>query len=430
MLEVDERVYIEYCIDCHMHQWSTKHDEEKYYRYYKACKDEILSQYNSIAVYANQVPPGLKDLFGKKNSFPRIGAFEVYYRGIVVFSKLQCGLWPHPKIVAKKITDIKENRRELTKEESNKHLKNRRRHTKSTVGTRTKVRNSSNFPNSPKVPVNNKSFRDMDIQTDDINLPHWKESFAKLNANERKVEESFPEKDSFFMTDFKARASESPTVQKTAESYSSPVMQDSRSPVMQDSRSMEMQDSRSPVMQDSRSMEMQEDQKEDKNEQSGDNDSQYEEDYEEEEEENEEITKLQKELEEELQRYEDSFEGEEEEQEHEEEQEPDYESEFEEEAPERKVTKTYEIALPINKTSSKKIPYLNKSDQDCEFTLLSSDPTGMNIKEVTVLIPAQQKGKFQLKFAPQDSPCERRYLLYVDRNGEPWECMELIARYS
>jgi hypothetical protein len=424
MLEVDERVYIEYCIDCHMHQWSTKHDEEKYYRYYKACKDEIISQYNSIAVYANQIPPGLKDLYGKKNSFPRIGAFEVYYRGIVVFSKLQCGLWPHPKIVAKKITDIKENRRKLTKKESNKSLKNRRRHTKSTGGTRTKIRENSNFPNSPKVPVINKSYRDMDIQTDDINLPHWKESYLKLNATEGKAEENLPEKDSFFMTEFKPRTSESPTVQKTAESLSSPVMQDSRSPVMQDSKSMEIQNSKS--------MEMYEDHKEGKDEESGGYDSQYEEDYEEEEEENEEITKLQKELEEELQRYEDSFENEEEDQEHEQEQEqePDYESEFDEEAPEREVTKTYEINLPINKTSSKKIPYLNKSDQDCEFTLLSSDPTGMNTKEATVLIPAQEKGKFQLKFAPQDTPCERRYLLYVDRNGEEWECMELIARYS
>lgn len=428
MLEVDERVYIEYCIDCHMHQWSTKHDEEKYYRYYKACKDEITSQYNSIAVYANSIPPGLKDLHSKKNSFPRIGAFEVYYRGIVVFSKLQCGLWPHPKIVAKKITDIKENRRKLTKEESNNNLRNRRRTAKSTIGTRTKNRNSSNFPISPKVPVINKSFRDMDIQTDDINLPHWKESVVKLNATERKVEESFPEKDSFFMTDFKARASESPTVQKTAESLSSPVMQDSRSPIMQDSKSPIMQDSKSMEIQNSKFSEMPEEQNEDKYEESGDNDSQYEEDYEDEE--NEEITKLQKELEEELQRYEDSFEGEEEDQEQEHEQEPDYESEFDEETTEREVTKTYEIDLPINKTSSKKIPYLNKSDQDCEFTLISSDPTGMNTKEVTVLIPAQQKGKFQLKFAPQDSPCERRYLLYVDRNGEPWECMELIARYS
>lgn len=397
MLEVsDERVYIEYCIDCPSHQWSTKHDEEKYYRYYKTCKDEIMTQHASIAVYANQVPPGFKDLLHKKNSFPRLGAFEVYYRGNLVFSKLQCGLWPHPKIVAKKIKEIQEDRKKPIRETSKSKLGKARRNTRSTVGTRRKLKiTASDVPSSPNIPVIRKSFKDMNIQTEDINLPPWRDSFNQQGSythTQKLIEITSPEKDSFFITDFKNQASESPAIQITATSLNSPIIGEFR---------RDHPESEEP----------------------GYNSSQYEDDYEDEE--KEEITKLQKELEDELQNYGDSFESEEEAN-----QDPDYESEFEEEATEREVTKTYEIDLPINKTTSKKIPYANNSDEDCEFMLIASDPTCINLKENLVTIPAQQKGKFQLKFAPIETKCERRYLLYIDRNGEAWECIELIARYS
>jgi hypothetical protein len=34
---------------------------------------------------------------------PRIGAFEVSYKGIIIYSKMMCGVWPNYDAVAKVI---------------------------------------------------------------------------------------------------------------------------------------------------------------------------------------------------------------------------------------------------------------------------------------------------------------------------------------
>jgi hypothetical protein len=45
--------------------------------------------------------------------FPHIGAFEIYHRDTLLYSKLSCRLWPNCKVVAKKIAayfqDVKGN---------------------------------------------------------------------------------------------------------------------------------------------------------------------------------------------------------------------------------------------------------------------------------------------------------------------------------
>jgi hypothetical protein len=41
-----------------------------------------------------------------RNSFPRLGSFEVYFRGQLVYSKLAEGRWPNPIMVANKIRSI------------------------------------------------------------------------------------------------------------------------------------------------------------------------------------------------------------------------------------------------------------------------------------------------------------------------------------
>lgn len=54
----------------------------------------------------------------------------------------------------------------------------------------------------------------------------------------------------------------------------------------------------------------------------------------------------------------------------------------------------------------------------------------MTIKEDEVTIKEGAKGKFQLKFAPFMYKDEKAYYLYVDREGEPWECIQVIATYT
>ena len=39
----------------------------------------------------------------RKNSFPRIGTFEIYFRGQIIFSKLREGRWPNSNVIAEKI---------------------------------------------------------------------------------------------------------------------------------------------------------------------------------------------------------------------------------------------------------------------------------------------------------------------------------------
>ena len=42
----------------------------------------------------------------KKLSFPRIGSFEVLFRGKLIFSKLKTGRWPNPLKIAEEIRNI------------------------------------------------------------------------------------------------------------------------------------------------------------------------------------------------------------------------------------------------------------------------------------------------------------------------------------
>lgn len=49
----------------------------------------------------------------KLSLYPYIGAFEIYHRDTLLYSKLSCRLWPNCKAVAKKIAsyfqDVKDN---------------------------------------------------------------------------------------------------------------------------------------------------------------------------------------------------------------------------------------------------------------------------------------------------------------------------------
>ena len=38
--------------------------------------------------------------------FPRVGAFEVYWNGRVIYSKLRTGMWPNPNMVGKYLKEL------------------------------------------------------------------------------------------------------------------------------------------------------------------------------------------------------------------------------------------------------------------------------------------------------------------------------------
>ena len=116
MLQVEnEKVYIEHCQGCSTHGWCTKHDESKYQSYFENCKAKILVICPEVQVVANQIPIAFSNKFTYsddskpwegKHSFPRIGAFEIYFKDKIIFSKLETGLWPQSTIIAKKIREL------------------------------------------------------------------------------------------------------------------------------------------------------------------------------------------------------------------------------------------------------------------------------------------------------------------------------------
>lgn len=82
-----------------------------------------------------------KFLFSK-NTFPRIGTFEVYFRGQVIYSKLKEGRWPNPVAIADKIRNILDGVYVTEKRDQNNFQESRRTFTSS--GTRSKsVKNLS-----------------------------------------------------------------------------------------------------------------------------------------------------------------------------------------------------------------------------------------------------------------------------------------------
>ena len=117
MLETEkEKVYFEYCVSCSTHSWCTRHDESKYSSYFDRCRSELLQHCSGVVAVANQIPLYFRKQFASstvkaepwagKNTFPRIGAFEVYFRDSLVFSKLSTGKWPSASQIAERIHEI------------------------------------------------------------------------------------------------------------------------------------------------------------------------------------------------------------------------------------------------------------------------------------------------------------------------------------
>lgn len=90
-------INIEVCGNCKQHQWCTRHQEEKYKKYYQRVKTAIkaLELHAKYAVVKNR---GV--------IVPAMGAFEVRVGDCLIFSKVLQGRWPDVARLAETIKSI------------------------------------------------------------------------------------------------------------------------------------------------------------------------------------------------------------------------------------------------------------------------------------------------------------------------------------
>ena len=100
---------------CPDHGWCTNHDESKYLNYYEKVSLSINATCPELYIETNNLNLMSRNMLGlynsqanlyKKLSFPRIGSFEVLFRGKLIFSKLKTGRWPNPLKIAEEIRNI------------------------------------------------------------------------------------------------------------------------------------------------------------------------------------------------------------------------------------------------------------------------------------------------------------------------------------
>ncbi|OMJ80551.1 hypothetical protein SteCoe_19146 [Stentor coeruleus] len=154
-------VTIEHCINCKSHAWCTNHDETKYQNYFEKVKISIEHTCPELMINENVKDKLITSLLASKsgkflfsrNTFPRIGTFEVYFRGQIIYSKLKEGKWPNPVAIADKIRNILDGVYVTEKKDQNNFQESRRTFTSS--GTRSKsVKNLSGTNTDKKINKN------------------------------------------------------------------------------------------------------------------------------------------------------------------------------------------------------------------------------------------------------------------------------------
>ena len=563
MLRADlEKVYIEHCMGCNGHKWCTNHDENKYATYFSSCKTAILRICPHVTVVENQVPLGFQNKFitdstisefGKFH-FPRIGAFEVYFRGAIVFSKIQSMKWPLPINIANKIKDIQEapsnnNKKKIkpkrlksaipSKKKKSKKPKKRLNNLNAKSGIdyyeeedvqgknpylKNKNKNNSNdhYPREIAEIYRHNEIPNFSVDMSDSEQPVPPQDYFKMQSKPQAKEptqifrekqeaphKKSPTPDKKILNDAEIstkkavtppsldnfdsnykRRSESPKNYTSSDDYNEysddenydfknqPVMKPGNLRKMDQHEDLQYRKRSSDESSEdyhtdkenfnhkpNRSYEKAEktysdeygsdynneesysadkNSDHDKNGSGSDkDDSDYkEEEYEEESEDKGKETgllpdkKVSAMLEKKAssEEYSDDkksedYEGSEFEDEYQEEYQEDYQEE-EEVHPLRKVDKSYNVKLPLAEESKKKITYQNMSQADAVFAVESSHPDFMSIKEEEMIIEKGKKAKIQLRFAPIFNDEEKKFYLYIDRDGEPWECIEIIAEYQ
>ena len=115
-------------MNCEQHQWCTYHKSAKYKKAFADLARSLEKAIPRVMVTENQLPPERPDRVetvydhstgetklkhvdkrGVRGPFPRLGAFEVYFRHHLVFSKLSTSLWPNVDLLTEKLGRMVEN---------------------------------------------------------------------------------------------------------------------------------------------------------------------------------------------------------------------------------------------------------------------------------------------------------------------------------
>lgn len=478
-----DRVYIEFCVKCEQHQWCTQHNSAKYLNYFNQCKAELQRFRAGLRVLANEIPPKLAKIYhlrpeGEvkvvpgKLAFPRLGAFEVYYRGNVLFSKLESGLWPRPDLLCESLEKLQEElqrkadeaqarkQRRLSKSHKRRHKrKNGPVASSRTTPSRTLKSSNEPFRQAARRPQTSKpryrsakrsrspksttkkdfsGFSNVDYSkgsgmrrssSSDKSIRQVQDEGVQVDRFEaRDVAKDFEDRDVWGHPEGKAEVWNleeeqqprfiQPERPKTAKrpvdvftQPSVPTLPDPvitlpkapSPPILPIPKEIPMSPSPpdlpppqipaktpiSPKKEDPKPLPVPTSPAPDSPSETPNG------------------------------RY--SNESEE------------YESaDFEEEPthPLRPVTKSYNVEIPMGKYTNKKIAYVNSTNSRANFTLVSSHPEEMQVKEAETSIDAGEKGPLKLQFVPVYEECEKTFYLYVDKDDEPCECFEFIVKFT
>ena len=120
---------IECCVNCTAHSYCTHHDENKYTSMFADLKQQIEASNPKYHVAKNL------DI-----AKPRIGAFEIFYNGTLVYSKLNTKQWPKANLLLKRL----ENPSELNGKENQTEKVDDKGHTAEKPAPKTLTQSSTN----------------------------------------------------------------------------------------------------------------------------------------------------------------------------------------------------------------------------------------------------------------------------------------------
>lgn len=528
MLRADvEKVFIEHCVSCKSHHWCTNHDEDKYKEYYSRCQAAISRGCFNVTVVENQIPDGFTDQFitdpnlskPGKFHFPRIGSFEVYFRGVCVFSKINSMKWPKASKVAEKVREIQDTPQAEGRKKSKvkrvksaypgkkrkvRKIKKKGGKKKENLGTREglskyvgekkKEGGAVNYAELFKDP-HSRSSSESDRKNSDSEQPvppyeYYRaqpkaktppkqlDSFGN-NHNEYQKQPSPPKpqptkpevqnpvrqvkkvekyssssssssskfKHKSETPDYSSESYESnPQIEKI--DFASHLKRTEEQPKIDKSSSSAEYNSSDYDEYQSSSKSSKKPETPKKPEKKSSDSSDYKEDYEQSSNSssshkhltkkpssssstsNKPVPKPAKKSSSSSDSSPKHLKKSSSSDSEKEDYDQDFEDQEEEVHPLRKVDKSYPVTLPLGQEVRKKITYENMSKEDTEFTITTSHPDYMSVKEDTLLIEKDRKEKIQLRFAPIFTENEKKYYIYIDKGSVPWECIEIVAQYE
>jgi hypothetical protein len=86
--------------------------------------------------------------------------------------------------------------------------------------------------------------------------------------------------------------------------------------------------------------------------------------------------------------------------------------------------------LPLGKKNNKKVSYQNHDNKKHTFKVKSSHPKEMEIKTELLAINSGDKGKFAIRFSEQKSSTEKKYILFIKRDGKDFENILLKVSFT